>query len=481
MTSDGQSIERLRDYLRTLAPEARSMLVQELERTLLGGEETAGNNLVLQELRRAIRAEAEPVPRIGDAARMFFTPLEPFLIDGRADHRRTGRIARVSLEPIWGWIGRDLMQAEVKALGDDINRALTAGDHARADQLVRTLHDRAIRRIKDAVAEVGGDEKSRRRLAVQVGTPRAIEDLDTLVAILSLREMIADFAKCLPSQIRTFEREQIEPLWALLDAATAPGALDRVGARKTDAFVYCLILVMNRLASPWQLVRIASRAADGDDTSRIAETPYAAAVGIVLGEAENMVAELRTEIKAGQPVVSMLKNIHDTARELRSEINMSFDSPWSRQLAAIRSDVSLLLKSEIETTPGSVRRLLRPRLNKDIAPGSVLDTLDVEQTEARVAFIGACRHYAAELAVSEATMRAHSELTHILETGTKILLDSLRQAGDGDRPFRQSQLEAAIRFCRPVFGAEYAGLLAKAAEVAVHGTPPAPERKPARA
>jgi hypothetical protein len=30
MTSDGQSIERLREYLRTLKPEARSLLVQEI-------------------------------------------------------------------------------------------------------------------------------------------------------------------------------------------------------------------------------------------------------------------------------------------------------------------------------------------------------------------------------------------------------------------------------------------------------------------
>jgi hypothetical protein len=482
MTSDGQSVERLREYLRTLTPEARSMLVQELERNLLRGGEGSGNDLVLQELRRAIRAEAQQVPRIGDAARLFFAPLEPFLIDGRADHKRIGRIARVSLEPIWGWIGRDLMPAEVKALGDDINRALFADDRNRADQLVRTLHDRAIRRIRDAVAEVGGDEKSRRRLAVQVGTPRAMEDLNTIVSIFSLREMLADVAKRLPNQIRTFEREQIEPLWALLEAAITQSALDRAGARKSDAFLYCLLLVMNRLAAPWQLVRVATRAADSDDTARIAETPYAAAINIVLGEAENMVAELRAEIKAGQPVVSMLKNIHDTARELRSEINMSFDSPWSRELAAIRNDVSALLKAEIETTPGSVRRLLRPRLNKDIPAGSVLDPLDVEQAEMRVEFVGACRHYAAELAVSEATMRAHSELTHILETGTKILLDSLRQAGNDDRPFRQSQVEAAIRFCRPVFGAEYAGLLAKAAEVAVQAVaaPPA-EKKPARA
>jgi hypothetical protein len=481
MTSDGQSVERLREYLRTLTPEARSMLVQELERNLLRGEQSAGNDLILQELRRTIRADAQEVPRIGDAARMFFTPLEPFLIDSRADHKRIGRIARVSLEPIWGWIGRDLIPAEVKALGEDVNRALLADDRNRADQLVRTLHDRAIRRIRDAIAEVDGDEKSRRRLAVQVGTPRAIEDLNTIVTILSLRELLADLARRLPSQFRVFEREQIEPLWTLLDAATTQGTLDRLGARKADAFVYCLILVMNRLAAPWQLVRIATRAAESDDTSRVAETPYAAAVNIVLGEAENMTAELRAEIKAGHPVASMLKNIHDTAREIRSEINVSFDSPWSRQLAAVRNDVSALLKTEIETTPGSVRRLLRPRLNKDIAPGSVLDPLDVQEVETRVEFVSICRHYAAELAASEVTMRAFSELTQILETGTKMLLDSLRQAGDGDRPFRQSQLEAAIRFCRPIFGAEYSGLLAKAAEVAVQAVPPPAERKPARA
>jgi len=479
MASDGQSIERLREYLRTLKPEARSMLVQELERNLLRGEESSGNDLVLQELRRAIRADAQQVPRIGDAARMFFVPLEPFLIDGRADHKRIGRIARISLEPIWGWIGRDLIPAEVKALGEDVNRALLIDDRNRADQLVRTLHDRSIRRIKDAIAEVGGDEKTRRRLAVQVGTPRAIEDLDTIVSILSLREVLADLARRLPSQIRSFEREQIDPMQALLDAATAQPALDKVGLRKSDVFLYGLILVMNRLAAPWQLIRIATRAAESDDTARIAETPYAVAVTIVLGEAENMVAELRAEIKAGRPVASMLKNIHDTARELRSEINLSFDSPWSRQLAAIRADVSALLKSEIETTPGSVRRLLRPRPAKDIPPGSLLDSIDVDEAQMRVEFVGACRHYAGELAVSEVTMRAHSELTHILESGTKILLDSLRQAGDDDRPFRQSQVEAAIRFCRPVFGAEYASLLAKAAEVAVQAA--APERKPARA
>jgi hypothetical protein len=93
--------------------------------------------------------------------------------------------------------------------------------------------------------------------------------------------------------------------------------------------------------------------------------------------------------------------------------------------------------------------------------------MDVSEAEMLVEFVGACRTYANELAVNEATVRSYSELKHYLESGTKVLLDSLRQAGDADRPFRQSQMDAAIRFCSIVFGADYAGFLAKAAEIAV--------------
>ena len=53
-----------------------------------------------------------------------------------------------------------------------------------------------------------------------------------------------------------------------------------------------------------------------------------------------------------------------------------------------------------------------------------------------VEFVGACRTYAHELAVNEMTMRSYTELQNYLESGTKVLLDGLRQAGDADRPFR---------------------------------------------
>jgi hypothetical protein len=164
---------------------------------------------------------------------------------------------------------------------------------------------------------------------------------------------------------------------------------------------------------------------------------------------------------------------------MRTEMDLSVDSAWSRQLAAIRSTVSNMLTAEIETTPGRVRRLLRPRPAKEIVPGSSLDAIDVHEVETRIELVAMCRHYASELAASEVTMRTYSELTQHLETGIKILLDALRRADTAERPFRQSQVDVAVRFCRTIFGAEYASILAKAAEVAAQST--AGERKSARA
>jgi hypothetical protein len=474
MTSDGHPVERLREYLRTIKPEARALLIAELERAQLRGDDTPGNDLVLAELRHTVRAEAQQMPRMADAARLFFTPLEPFLIDAAADHKRVGGIARVSLEPIWSWIGRDLMPAETRALGDDIRRALLGGDKTKTDQLVRALQDRAVARMREALASVGADEKAQRRLAIQVGTPRAAEDVTTILHILEIRDLLADLSRRLPNHIRAFEREVIEQAKVLIDGATTGHA-----ARKADIVRYGLVLLMHRLAAPWQLIRLATRAAESDAAVRIAETPYAVAITIVLGQMETTVAELRSEFKAGRPVASMLKELHDTARGLRTEMDLSVDSAWSRQLAAIRSDIAGMLKPEIDAAPGLVRRLLRPRPAKEIRPGSILDSIDVDEADARVEFVVACRNYAGELAFSEVTLRAHSELTQYVETGTKVLVDTLRLAGDADRPFRQSQVDAAVRFCRTLFGTEYAELMTKAAEVAVQSAAAERERKQA--
>jgi hypothetical protein len=165
-------------------------------------------------------------------------------------------------------------------------------------------------------------------------------------------------------------------------------------------------------------------------------------------------------------VTSLLKCIHDAVRGLRTELDLSADSNWARRLAAIRSEISILLKTEIESVPGQIRRLLRPRSSDEIVQGAVLDAADVAETEARIAFVAACRNYASELAINEMTLRTFHDIQQYLDTVTRSLLEGLRTAGEPDRPFRKSQVDAANGFCGKAFGKDYASLLVKAAEMA---------------
>ena len=456
--SDGRLVERLRQFLRDLSPEARNLLMTELERGLLRGEETPGAELVLQELRRDAREQSRP-KRPGNLGRLFFQPLEPFLVDDSATHNHPGRISRVILEPVWDWICRDLMPGEAKAITDQVALAFENGEGGRAEQLAQSFQDRAVVRIEEALAAAYADEKLKRRLTGQINTPRALEDISSILTIIKARHVLSAFGSRLPGHIKNFDGATVEEVKTLIDS---PGTGSKL-------FIYALVMTMSRLAAPWQLIRLATRAAGTDLASRIAEGPYSAAVEIVFAEIERTTGELKAELRTGRGLATgaLLKSIHDAARGMRSEINLTHDSPWSRRLAALRTQVSDLLKNEIESLTGRVRRLLRPRPIKEIAPQSRVDMNEVDEAEALIEFVKTCRVYAAELAVNELTSRTWSDLQHYLDTTTPTLVENLRNAGESDRAFRQSQLDAAVRFCAKVFGKEYASLLLKSGEVAV--------------
>lgn len=460
MASEGQSVEGLRKYVGDLKPEARALLIAELERGLLRGDDVPGANLILQELRRTIRELAHPPPRIGSPARLFFKPIEPFLVDDDFNHKHPGRIARAVLEPIWAWTCRDLLAAEAKAFSDEVSQALLTGDTEYSEWLTGAFQDQAVRKYEKALASIEGDEMAGRRLAGQIRIPGALKVTNQVLVILKSRDALAALGARLPDRIDNLADEQLEKVKMLLD---------EFSGKKPHLFLHALLLVMSRLAAPWQLIRLAVAAAETDIADLVAEGPYAVAVTIVLAEMERLIVELKTELKGrGVGVVFLLKNIHDASRGFRTEMDLLMDSEWGRQLAAMRAGISNVLKAEIESMPGRVRHLLRPRPAEEIYSGSVLDADDVAEVEALVGFVGACRKYAGELAVNEVTQSIFLELQQCLEAGTPGLLEGLRTAREADRPFRQSQIDAAVRISAKAFGEEYASLLAKAAEVAAH-------------
>ncbi|MEY9464593.1 hypothetical protein ABH973_005006 [Bradyrhizobium ottawaense] len=461
------SIERLREYLAQLPPQAQALLMREFERALERGQDTAVATLVLEQLRKIVRkseADEAPLPRTDDLSRLLFQALEPFLIEAGVP-LRVGQIRRTSLQPIWQWLGRDGAPDKVNEFEAALAR-MPPDSAGQVEALAQKLQGVAADAIFELTGPGGGDKS---RALARVGPPNVIEDLYSIGAVLQVREAIAGLNEKLPRTLRAFGDPQI---------ASVTSALNIPVLQTPQMLPFALSIVVQRMTAPWQIIRLAIKIAASDDEIRVAATPYGVAVTIALHDLSCVAATLRMDIKRGHfdNVAGNLKALHDGVRGLRTELDLRNDSAWGKQLTSIRADISNALQSEIDSVPGRVRRILRQRPEKDIPPGARIDSTEVEETAALIDFVATCRNYASELAINEVTLRTYSDLQQYVERSTEQLVQSLRAADHKVRTYRQQQVQAAIRFCQVLFGDDYASLMSRAAENAATG-----ERKSSRA
>ncbi|MDA9468883.1 hypothetical protein [Bradyrhizobium sp. CCBAU 53415] len=461
------SIERLREYLAQLPPQAQALLMREFERALERGQDTAVATLVLEQLRKIVRkteADEAPPPRTDDLSRLLFQVLEPFLVEAGTPVR-VGQIRRSSLQPIWQWLGRDGAPDKVNEFEAVLSR-MPADNAGQVEALTSRLQMVAADAIFELTGPGGGDKS---RALARVGPPNVIEDLYSIGAVLQVREAIAAVNEKLPRFLRAFGDPQI---------ASVTSALNIPALQTPQMLPFALSMVVQRMTAPWQIIRLAIKIAASDDEIRVAATPYGVAVTIALHDLSCVAAILRMDIKRGHfdNVAGNLKTLHDGVRGLRTELDLRNDSAWGKQLTSIRADISNALQSEIDSVPGRVRRILRQRPEKDIPPGARVDSTEVEETVALIDFVATCRNYASELAINEVTLRTYSDLQQYVERSTEQLVQSLRAADHKVRAYRQQQVQAAIRFCQVLFGDDYASLMSRAAENALTG-----ERKSSRA
>jgi hypothetical protein len=461
------SIERLRDYLAQLPPQAQALLMREFERAIERGEDTTVATFVLEQLRKIVRGTDEEVrPRTDDPARLLFRPLEPFLAESNLA-TRPGQIRRASVLPVWQWLIRDGAPDKAREFEAALVRGRQTGTSADVEAAIRKFQLAAAEAIyKIAAPAAGGDMQ---RALARVGPPNVIEDLLPIGSVLQAREALETLNVRLPSLLRTFGDSQI---------ASVSASLNVPSLQTPQLLPFVLSLVMQRLPAPWQIIRLAIKMAASDDEIRVAATPYGIAVTIVLHDLSCLAASLRADIKRGHfdNVAEQLKTLHDGVRGLRTELDLRNDSTWGKRLTSIRADISNALQSEIDSVPGRVRRLLRQRADKDISAGARVDASEVDDAAALIDFVAACRTYASELAINEVTLRTYSDLQQYVEQSTESLVQSLRGGDTRTRAYRQMQVKAAIRFCDVLFGHDYASLMSRAAENALTG-----ERKPSRA
>jgi hypothetical protein len=350
--------DRIADYLKRLTPQARSNLLNELERLQLCGADVPGSGDLLESLRAEFRNDGQTHNRMGNPSRYFFAPLEPFLMDGDPDHPNPGRISRGSLSPIWDWISRDLLPTMARDYAEQMKSLIASDKKSEAQRAASTFQTKMVKSLENTFASADATEQARAKLATYTASRAVFGDLGKMVSVLRAREALAKLAGELPEKISKFDDGKVASVKELIDAFVKAG---KDSGR--EAVPFALTLVANRLKTPWQLIRFATKAAASKAASDVAATPYAVAVTMVLDLIEDKKLALRFALGNNRVVVArgLLVGIYDTEYALQVRIDNLEPSEWGVRLHQLMEAIAALVEAEVSRFPGEVGHVLGSR------------------------------------------------------------------------------------------------------------------------
>jgi hypothetical protein len=346
--------DRIQEFLQRLTPLTRNCLLTELERLETSEGEMPGTGEILARLRAEFRKDASTQNRVGMPSRYFFAPLEPLLVNGAPEHANSGLIQRGSLAAIWEWISRDLLRTMASDYIKKVDELTLANNQKQAVRVAVTFQIKVVKSLENILGSPEGAEQTRKKLAAYTASRSAYDDLTKMQAVLRERDALAKFDEALPAAIQKFDDARIAKITALLDA---------FGKKHADVVPFALALVAKRLKTPWQLARLATKAAASKSAADVAATPYAITVSMVLDRLEDSRATLRVALRHNRVLVAkqILTEIYDTEYALQVRIDQLDQSDWGIRLEALMASIATLVEAEVARFPENVGHVLGSR------------------------------------------------------------------------------------------------------------------------
>jgi hypothetical protein len=346
--------DRIGEFLQRLTPMTRGNLLTELERIELGDDEIPGSAEILAKLRAEVRKDGSSQTRVANPSRYFFAPLEPLLTDGAHQHGNAGRIQRGSLFAIWEWISRDLLPTMARDYIKQIDGLITVDNQREARKVAATFQTKVVKYLESTLSSPDRADDTRAKLAVYTASRAVYDDLIKMMCALRARDALAKFNDALPVSIQKFDDARVDNMEKLLDAFRKEHA---------DAVPFALALIAKRLKTPWQLIRLATKASPSKNASDVAAAPYAIAVSMVLDRIDDWRLALRIALKNNRVLVAkeLLTHIYDTEYALRVRIDQLDQSEWGTRLDKLMEAIAALVQAELARFPEKLGHVLGSR------------------------------------------------------------------------------------------------------------------------
>jgi hypothetical protein len=359
MVHPDRASDQLKQYLAQLSPQVRGRLLGELERLLELGEPIPRT----EELIESLRAEFPNGPeRISEPERFFFQPLDPVLVDGAPERANSGQIARGSLLPIWNLLKTDLLTTMAREYVTNVSKVLASPKEA--EKLAAGFQKKALGYLDGTMRTADGRDMVRAALRKYTSSPATFDDLAKMFTVFRATDALTKFAKDLPPKINKLDGKALNKVLDLLKA---------LKAANVGAVPFALTIVARRLATPWQLLHLATKVVESKAPAAIAAKPYALAVSMVLDQIDEKRLLLAVALRSNRVVVAkgILQSIYAIENALKTQIELG-DSDWGNRLRDQMAAVAAALDAEVERSRTNVGNLSHVLVSDGLRPAQSL-------------------------------------------------------------------------------------------------------------
>ncbi|WP_208977971.1 hypothetical protein [Labrenzia sp. 011] len=390
--------------------------------------------------------------------RMFFAPLEDFLINETLPIRQEARINRGMLTRVWTWLGRDVMPNDFRTVMDQAGNAEVSGERVAA--LVQALRTRSVDAVGEALHRSEVSETERRRMGIELGGERGIAELRDIQKIFSAERWLVPFLQNIPDRINEQRLKRDTDVLRLVD---------KCSDRFPDHVAVIAAALIDRSDAPAALCKFAARLAGDEDPKTIENSQFAPFVDVVMSEAERLqILALEHCRNNPDPVAfsQALLEYHSLVRGVERDMDLSLSGKWHKRLAESKRSISNVVTTELNNAHGAVRRALQvPKFDRT---GKLqVDQSAIDEAVRTLRVVTLVRTASETFAVNEVGKRTRQAVEQTLEIVTRSQISDLGKARGKELQAHLAAADVAIMLSEIYFGSEYADQLRRSRQTAV--------------
>jgi hypothetical protein len=442
----------LKAFLAGLPGAAAGRLAMAVEMDRLMDGHVLPHDAILEGLRPILRREH--YDRTPTPLRLFCRPFQDLLTCAPRTAKQKAVIARGTVVPAWNWISNDLLPQEAAAYTAQCRALVLAHKHDDALARAAQFWTLAAAGITGALSGAGR-ETARKALG---GDAAAVDDVAEMALMLSAGDAMETLAKLLPAPVPAFNEQLV---WQVREI------YDQLVKSHPDVAPYVAIVAMNRLAKPWEALRLPLLVTRHSDDTLIAQTDMGLVGELLFARMDALKSSIhitRHPLFDAEKLMEEVKLFADLSSNIVKEIELKRDGEWGKRLMTERVEIGNIMAGFMDRAPKEIGAALpmAKGTGADFSKPCGAEKMEMAVRYARL--VAGSRNFAAAASFAAKQKTIYEDLCTSLKRYNEDLVRALKS--DPQHTVANAQLALCAELSGILFSDQEAELLRRRARAA---------------